>query len=238
MEIVKDLPEEVTIALSVNCVRTPLRVEKLLTIKQNIPALFLHETVTNLSDETVDFMWGHHPAFGSPFISKGTKLFLPARTGEVHQPRFASSGIFEPGTKFEWPRIKSQDGTEHDLSVLPGENGGYADLIYLDRLDMGWYAVINQDKKIGFGLAWDLDVFPNLWYWMVFGTAPGYPWWNRVHCIALEPWSSYPNHLEKVIDQQRQIKLEGGGQKKVSVTAVAIHGMETVKQISLEGVVE
>ena len=235
-EILEDTEESIAVRLSVTCIRTPLQLERVLRLETNKPALFIDETLYNLSPETLEFMWGHHPAFGPPFLREGVKLFVPARHGIVHEPSFAATSIFEPGYTFDWPFI-SVDGSAIDLSQLPAEDAGYSDLLYLRDFKDGWYAVIDPERQVGFGLTWPLDVFPYLWFWLVYGEAPGYPWWNQVTCIALEPWTSIPNSLTEAIDQGTAALIKGGERIKVQLCAVAITGLEKVDDISLTGVV-
>ena len=232
-DVLEDSADCIAVRLSVNCVRTPLHLERVLRLERGVPTLFIDETVTNLSPETLEFMWGHHPAFGAPFLKEGVRLFVPADSGVVHNPAFAASSIFEPGTEFAWPSVDGPHGPV-DLSHIPGPDAGYADLIYLNMTD-GWYAVLDPERQVGFGLAWPLEVFPYLWFWLVYGEAPGYPWWNQVFCIALEPWTSAPNNLTKALQEGTTATLEGGKSIHISMCAVAITEVASVGGISVDG---
>ncbi len=225
-EIVVDSPAEIAVRFSVDCIRTPFQLERTLRLELGNPTLLIDETVTNKSPDEQFFMWGHHPALGEPFLQKGTRIVLPPCNGEVHSPSFAESSKFSPGSDFVWPLIRDINGKELDLSTCPGIEGGFADLIYLKDFQDGWYKVIHPDQPLGIEIRWDKSVFPYLWFWMVFGNAPGYPWWDRVHVIALEPWSSMPNNLDKAIERNTQSVLKGGGSRTVSLTARVISGNE------------
>jgi hypothetical protein len=235
-DILEDTPQCIVVKMQVNCVRTPFRLEKTIRLEKGSLVIHIEETVTNLSPEPQDFMWGHHPAFGAPFLHEGVRVFLPARRGEAHAPQFSASSIIDPGVTFNWPRAGAK-GSEVDLSVIPGPEAGFAELVYLKDLSSGWFAVLDAEKKLGIGLSWPVAVFPYLWFWMVYGEAPGYPWWNRVYCIALEPWTSIPNNLNQAIEAGTQSHLKGGGQVTVSLNAVIISGKDTVSQIDLDGTV-
>lgn len=233
-DILEDTPESISVRVSVECIRTPFRLERIMRLNRGKPTLFIEETLTNLSNQDQDFMWGHHPAFGAPFLREGVRLFIPAARGEVHQPQFSTSGIFEPATTFDWPFIQS-NGHTIDLSLVPGANAGYSDLIYLKRLSAGWYALLDPRTQIGFGLAWQKEIFPYLWFWLVYGKAPDFPWWDRVFCLALEPWTSIPNSLPKAIEMGTQFILKGGEKIQIALTATAITGKNTIQNIDLSG---
>jgi len=233
-EILADRENEIAVRLSVNCLRTPFRLERTLRLKAGQAVLFIDEVLTNLSPEDQDFMWGHHPAFGVPFLHAGLRLLVPAQTGQVHSPRFASSGIFEPGLEFPWPQVPAASGVV-DLSHVPSPAAGYADLIYLKDLQSGWYALMDPEKEIGFGLSWPADIFPYIWFWLVYGRAPGYPWWDQVYCLALEPWTSMPNSLSEAARLNTQRHLKGGGTLAFSMAAVAIHGNPAIREIHPDG---
>jgi len=233
-EILEDTPETIVIRLAVSCVRTPFRLERTLRLKSGSPALFIDETLTNLSPEPQEFMWGHHPAFGAPFLKEGVRLFVPARKAQTHDPKFAESSLLLPGQEFDWP-LAQVDGNSLDLSLVKGPDAGFAELIYLKELSAGWYAVIDPEKHLGIGLAWPVEVFPYLWFWQVYGKAPGYPWYDRAYVIALEPWTGIPNNLNKAIESGKQTRLEGGGVITVSLTATVISDRDSVNQVNLDG---
>jgi hypothetical protein len=237
-DILEDTSECVSVRLSVNCIRTPLRLERIMTLKRGKPSLFIQETLTNLAPQAIDFMWGHHPAFGAPFLQEGVKLFVHAGKAQAHNPKFAPSGTLEPGMEFPWPLGRSASGDEIDLSSIKGPDGGFAELIYLSELREAWYALINPGSDVGFGLAWDKKVMPYLWFWLVYGRAPGYPWWDNAYVIALEPWTSIPNNLNLALESGTQATLKGGEETTFSCTATAFIGRKKVERIGILGEVE
>jgi len=178
--ILEDEPETILVKLEVDCVRTPFHIEKTIRMKQHDPSVYIEEKITNLSTQDLYVMWGQHPALGAPFLKKGNRLFLNARKAVVHSPKFMESGIFEPGREFDWPTIRTDD-KEIDLSIIGDESCGYGDLLYLKELEEGWYACIDPEARLGFGLAWPKEIFPYLWFWLVYGKSPGYPWWDRTY---------------------------------------------------------
>jgi hypothetical protein len=72
--IERDDPGGVTIAFEIALRTVPLRLTKRLSLDRTTPELRFEETLVNESDEPVDVMWGHHIAFGPPFLTAGTRL--------------------------------------------------------------------------------------------------------------------------------------------------------------------
>ena len=194
--IERDTPDEVRARLTVETVRSPFRVEKWLTLRKGEARLVIEERLTNLGDEEVPFMWGHHPVFGQPFLEPSCQIDVPA--GRVLTPLTEDGSPFQPSSRlpsnreFSWPIVQTIEGETVDLSRVPDPAIRTADLVYLTDLRDGWLAITNQDRKVGFGLAFDPSVFRYVWLWQPYGGAWGAPWYGRIYACGLEPHSSWP----------------------------------------------
>src|SRR5262245_49270316 len=73
-EVLEDSPERVSLRCTVRPVRTPLYLERTMTLLTGKAALFLDERLTNEAGESLDLMWGHHVAFGLPFLEEGALI--------------------------------------------------------------------------------------------------------------------------------------------------------------------
>lgn len=194
--IVEDGEAAVAVRFTVRTTRTPFRIAKTLRLVAGEPVLHVAEAVTNESDVPLRAMWGHHLAFGRPFLHPGCRVVLPdgLRVTPHPTPTDAVSGRrrVDPagGT---WPRVPAAVGGTVDLGVVP-ERGTPSELVYLTGFGAeGWYAVESDRHGAGFRLSWDATVLPHLWFWQEFGATAGYPWYGRHHNIGLEPFSSYPS---------------------------------------------
>ena len=96
------------------------------------------------------------------------------------------------GAPTDWPLYRSPAGHEENLTRLPDPDPAHVDELYVSDLPDGWYAVTSPAAGAGFGLRWDLGVFPYLWLWRTLGPAAGYPWYGRSYTLGLEPFSSVP----------------------------------------------
>jgi hypothetical protein len=237
--IVDDSSEKVSVKFWVRPIRVPFFIEKTLTLEAGKPVLKISERVTNEAGEPLQFMWGHHIAFGLPFLQDGVVIDAPARRFLVHSeiPNFGPRR-FQPESDSSWPMIPSPNGGSEDASHIPAFGELKAqELAYMTDLNDGWYAITNQARKIGFGINFDPKVFRYIWYWQQMGNiADGFPWWSRTHTAALEPWTSFPsNGLEEAIANGTALQLVPGESISTNLTAVAYAGLDHVKAVKPDG---
>jgi hypothetical protein len=149
--------------------------------------------------------------------------------------RFATQRLV-PDQPFAWPLVAGIDGATLDLSRVQPPGAGTADLVYLNNLVEGWYAVTNRSLEVSFGLAWTVETFPHLWYWHDANGTSGYPWYGSGYVLALEPWSSYPSlGLPQAVARGTHITLQPGEERRARLTAVIGTGMQRVGRVTLDG---
>ena len=234
VKILKDAEDEVSLELSVETVRTPFRCTKRLSLKRHSGALRIEEEMKNIGESSCDAMWGHHPAFGAPFLGPDCRVDLPGAVAEYHA-EFSDMPRFERGCEARWPMIPGKGGKKIDISRFPSIKERSADMFYLKNLKGNWYGLTNTKTKVGFGLAWDLKTFPYLWYWQVYKGATGTPFWGRTYNCAIEPFSSIPSGLANAAKRGTQLTFKPGQSRKTWLTAVAYSGKARVKKVSRDG---
>jgi hypothetical protein len=237
-KILEDTPQRVRVAFWVRLTRLPLLVQKTLTLESGTSALFIEEKVSNLGSEMIDFMWGHHPVIGTPFLDASCRIAVPDCTVEVFGPEDGPDhrmGLYQTG---RWPLIKDREGEPLDLRIVPAHSSRTMDNCYLYGFKSGWAAITNTNLKVGFGLAWDDSVFKYLWLWQAFGGGVGYPWYGRTYNIGIEPWSSYPcTGLQESIKNGTALQLAAGQTLDAWVTATVFVGNERIQFIASDGAV-
>jgi len=221
--VLEDTPELISVKLWVRTVRTPFLLEKTLTMRRGAPVLEIEETATNEGGVPIELMWGHHPAFGPPFLDDSCRVYAPA--GRVYadanpgdEPRF------EPGTYFPWPTGLGRKGQPVDVSLITPPEENVSDMLFLTDLRAGWYALSNHRLGVGFGMSWDLATFKHIWYWLSLGGTKSGPSWGRFYVCALEPFSSYPGILSEVIKWGHQLTMQPGEKHHTWLRAVAYEG--------------
>ena len=232
--ITKDEPDEIEVRFDVRTVRTPFHLVKTVSLRRNEAVLRIHERVTNESGQEVDFTWGHHPAFGWPFVDESCRVDVPRchiRTFAEYNP---ATSRLKAGQTSAWPMAEGIDGGEVDLSRIPAPDVATHDMVFLEGITDGWYAITNTSRRVGFALRYPADVFKQLWYWQVNRGGEDYPWWSATYNLALEPCATLPV-LAAAVERGEALKLGAGESREVELMAIAFEGLDRVEKISAEG---
>ncbi|MBN2072395.1 MAG: DUF4432 family protein [Actinobacteria bacterium] len=210
-EIIEDSPGKISVRFSTRLKKLSLEIEKIITMVSNSPVVTLKEKLLNTGKETVDFMWGHHPCFGEPFLSED--CIINFKAGEIVSNIEPISGnpfvaANAKGTLKEFPGL---DGSKVDLSRVPGRDARVCDLLYVTELLENWFSILNIKKRTGIGFVFDPSVFRYLWLWLSYGGSNGYPWYGKTYNLAIEPWSSWPGRgLLEAIKNKTSLEIKPG----------------------------
>jgi hypothetical protein len=237
--IVRDDPDEIAVQFEVRTVRTPFYIVKTLRLRRGEPILRIHEHVSNQGGQPVDFSWGHHPALGWPFVDESCRVDLPPcriRTIEDYSP---TTSRLKARQLADWPYAESAAGDDEqiDLSRIPGPEVEASDMVFLEGIEDGWYAVTNCARRVGFALRYPADTFKVLWYWQVYRGGRDYPWWSATYNIALEPCSSYPM-LMHAAARGEALSLHPGESRDIELMAIAYEGFDRVANVTSDGKIE
>lgn len=189
--VIEDTPETVSLKTWVRTYRSPLKLERTMTLKAGLGALFIHERLVNESPGEFAIIWGHHPAFGEPFLDEHCVVRTPAKKVEVLA--FHPNGLWQPGGDYEFPMVPNKrTGQLQDITRVQPPSTHSVDVVFFKELSEGWYSITNENLGVGFGMAWDNELFKYLWMWQVYNGHHDYPWYQRTYNCALEPFTSYP----------------------------------------------
>jgi hypothetical protein len=227
------------VRLTVRLARTPLLVEKVIWLDARRPVLRVWERVTNQGAAPQPFMWGHHPAFGAPFLAGGCRLDIPAKTFLANVSQVSRNSWIAAGERSAWPHVARAGGGTVDLSVVPGPEARTDNFGYLLELDAGWYALSNDTLGLGFALTWPLDVFPCVWLWQELCGTQEYPWYGSTYVMGVEPHSSpTAAGLATAIEHGTARTLQPGESLEATLTAALFAPRGTVSRVTSEGDVE
>jgi len=235
--IIEDTPARVSLRTWVRTYRSPLTLERTLSLESGKAALFIHETLLNESPGEFAIMWGHHPVVGQPFLDEHCVVKAPAR--KVEALAFHQNSLWEPGGDYDFPMVPNRrTGKLQDVTrVLPPETRS-ADVLIFKELSEGWYTLTNERTGVGIGMAWDHTLFRYLWMWQVYGGHHDYPWYGRTYNCALEPFTSYPPAgISTAIKNGSALVLKPHQCIETQLVAVAYDG-KAGNRVRLDGSVE
>ena len=222
-DVVQDEGDEVAVRLWTRCRQTPFALERLMRLRRGVPELMLECTVVNESDEPAHFVWGQHCVVGPPFLERGCRLEVPARTivtsPVLWEPETAR---LAPGQQEPWPYARHRSGGTVDLREVPGPEAESHDDLYLTDLDAGWLSVRQPQLGLSFRLEWDPAVFRWVVLWQPYGGARANPLAGS-YALGVEPWTSRLT-LEQAVEAGEAIELAGGARLETTVRARLEHG--------------
>lgn len=210
--IIKNSNAEIALKVWTEPLRIPLRIEKTFILKKGEATVYISEQLTNLGKTELDIMWGHHIAFGLPFLDDGAIIESNAKTFRAEET-MPSERRFKAGKEFIWPEGEGLDGRKDDASIIPdAEAKPYSDLCYLSGYtDDAFYTFKSKKYGIGFQLNWDGNVFKHLWLWQERFATKEFPWWGQCYTIALEPWTSVRTaNPGEAIQKGEWLRLDAG----------------------------
>ncbi|MCA9858218.1 MAG: aldose 1-epimerase [Thermomicrobiales bacterium] len=225
--------------LSTRLARSPFALERTIELDHDASSFLLRETVRNDGGEPMDYMWGHHPAFGAPFLSDDCRIDTNARHLVADDAYDPPSNPIETGQTYEWPH-GARDGDATDLSIVPGESASRATLGYFDGYgEIAWYGITNSHLGIGAGLAWRREDFPHAWFWQEMHASPSFPWYKGAYVMAIEPNTTWPGQgLVAAMEKTGTHRvLQPGESRTAEIRAVLYDSSTGIGGIDMDGTV-
>lgn len=243
-QIIEDSPGRVSVRFWVDTVRTPFYLERTMTLESGKAVLSLAGKVINQGNEEMPFLWGHHIAYGQPFLDGPCTLDTPASIVDVHDYPPDPTQRLKTGSQGPWPVLPGADGKDVDMRQMPKPDAGTVDMVYLTGLDAGWYGLINHQLQIGVAASWPVEVFPVIWLWQEFCGSAGYPFYSRVNALGVEPVTGYaPTNgagLAEAIQGNKHSSLAPGShlESSLKVAIFPSQGATGVSRVTPDGDVE
>ncbi len=220
---------------TVSTYRSPFLLQRKMTVETGKPVVHISETMSNRAEEELHFMWGHHPAYGAPFLSGDCYVQLPGATFQAHEVEISPSCQIAGKTVASWPMVPGKHGLV-DLSAVPPISERHCEFGYLRDLKAGWYALTNRKYDFSVGMAWPREFFRYLWFWQELRGTFGYPWYGSCYVMAIEPFTSIPGTgLENAIAAGTAPVVPPGGSVQVELAAVFIPGQGRIESLDVNG---
>ncbi|MFD0960639.1 DUF4432 family protein [Paenibacillus chungangensis] len=211
----------------------PFRLERTIGMTSHSGSLYLHECVTNIGQERLPYLWGHHVTFGGAFLDGRCTIQLPACRVFKREEYDSSTSRLHPSAAGTLAAMPGRTEGTVDLTAFP--TGPCSEMVFADGMKEHWCSVYNERLETGIGLSWDGEAFPYVWLWMESRGEQAAPYNGRVRGMALEPQSSAVPVLERAIADDAAMWLEAGASKKAWLTAVVHRYDGMVDRVTKEG---
>ena len=231
--VVADAPDFTALTFTVTGRRTPYRLQRTLSLRDDAPVLTIAEQIVNLAEEEMHFIWGQHATFGPPFVAEGCVIEFPPCTAtlpdapgtmsQTHHARYRS------GASSAWPNLLDVHGRTVAADHVPGKAMRTSDSFHLSGYNDGWARLCNPALHLGVALAWDATVFPYIWCWQNYGGEWSYPYYGRTFSLSIEPFTSPIATLDACIASGRARCLGPGAQLNTEFTFSITPAMQTSK---------
>lgn len=189
-----------TLALTVQGVRFPYRMEKRLTLEPGA-ALRLNYRLTNLSPFPLRYLWSAHPLLAA---QPGMRVLLPDGVDvRVDWSKHDRLGPF--GAAHRWPHGRLAAGGVAALDCLPAAGADTADKLYTSRLPhtatAGWCALHDPATHEHLALRFDPRRVPYIGVWLNLDGWPLQLEDDESPCynVALEPCTGFPDRLDRAV---------------------------------------
>jgi len=222
--IIEDSSARIEIQFTVETFRLPFRLERNMSLTAGSSVLTLNERVINLGATDVAYQWGHHPAFGAPFLGPECIIDLPRCDASV--PEFAKD------LKRRFPL--GPVALDRVTQVLALESRT-EDVVLFTGFAEGWAAIRNPHMGLAVGIYWDTAAFPFLWCWQAFGGCFRAPFFGRVYTLALEPFNCPPETLQSLANRSAARILTVGEQARSSLELGIYETKAVISSISAGG---
>ncbi|WP_206669696.1 DUF4432 family protein [Paenibacillus luteus] len=176
-ELIREDEEEIRVRLSNRLRSLPLKVEKTFILRRGETIVRLEETVINESPKPLEFNWGHHLAFGAPFLNEHSTVEFEHGSTVVNM---------ETGERSEWPRMPGHYGNI-DLSFLAAP--GTSRPLLAVECTTGNYRLNGSSEGLALSVSWDAAIWPYTWYWQNFAADSDAPFFGCEYNIGLEPFN-------------------------------------------------
>jgi galactose mutarotase-like enzyme len=239
-EVMEQSNQRISVRFLVNLFRSPFSLVRIMSLEYDKAILVLNESVRNEANESMEFIWGHHPAFGAPFISGDCIIDTGARVIQADD-RYNPPGNFLPlGGEWQWPYIQDTFGKSRNISKIPSAHSGESCLAYLKDFQEGWYSITNQKLGLGVGFSWPKEIFPYAFLWEDAHDSKGFPFYGRAYTVAIEPFSSIPGQgLVNVMQKTgSQVMLKPGSSMDAELRVVFFESNAGINRIYPDGKVE
>lgn len=218
-EVCINTSSEVSVHCWVDTVISCCRVEKWITLREDESMVRIRQKVTNHGQQALPFLWKLHVAMN---VNEHSRIDMGAR--QVYIEDFGPTRTGETKTSYTWPYANGMD-----MRQVPPITAQINEFQYATEMEAGWCAITHTQDDVGFGLAFDLDVFRSCWTFATYGG------WRNLNTVILEPCTGYPVSVTEGAANGTHRMLQPGESIETDVVGVAYTGLKEVQLIDRDG---
>lgn len=167
-------------------ITAPLTLHRRVTVSGNL--VEVTDSVTNLAPREVSVQLVQHPAFGPEFLGAGSYLSLDARV--------LISDARGPGTLLAADLVTTPSALPPGLVptsiAIPAAGSGQAVFAAFAEFGTAAATFVSPSAGASVRLEWDSSVYPYAWLWIEANSPGGWPWFERMYAVAVEPANVLP----------------------------------------------
>jgi galactose mutarotase-like enzyme len=199
-------PDLVSVEFSATSADLPFGIRRTVTLAGG-GEVAVSETITNLSDSPLPYLWGHHVTFGAQMMGPSCRVTVPD-VDMFAEPFDNPLTPYLPGARGRLDAVPTRDGSTVDLSEFP--EAPFHTMLFADDLPEYRCGIWSGDLAVGVSLEWDGEAFPALWFWATNKGTPSQP--ELVAC-ALEPQASTVHPLSAAVEAAAAPVLDAGASR-------------------------
>ena len=197
-DVVEDAEQAVAVRFTVTARKSPLRLVKQLRLAAGEPSLHDRRDADERERRCrCTLMWGHHIAFGPPFLEPGCRVRLPDAVEAIpHADPLNDGGRRVRAGRFRWPRgdATPTGSGGRDRRASP-TRGAPSELLYLTGFPEGRYEILRAAEQLGLRVELGRNGrCRTSGSGRSSGASDRLPRYGRHYNVGLEPSPSYPTN--------------------------------------------
>ena len=176
-----------TCELETHLLSTPLHLRRTVSVVGD--TLSVTDVITNLAPVPVRSRVVQHPAFGADFLDAESYIVVGNAT-IVTDAEFP--GSLAAADVVGAPEEVLAAGPVPGSVRVPGPGSGESLFAALTDFAATEVTFCSPSRGIGIRLEWNREVLPHAWFWIEANAGAGWPWFQRMYSVAVEPANVLP----------------------------------------------
>ena len=226
-----------------------MKVTRSVNLTPGSTAMWISETVENLSNMDRPFGWNQHVTLGAPFLAEGQSYYdMPEGWSMVIDQEFSKGERLKRGSEFTWPNAQAKNGEIISMREFPKgtkTSDFTATLADPKEQKWAWFTAINVKKGVLIGYVWPSKDWPWIANWEENKFRDGKPWNSKGVARGIEfgttpfPWSRKDAVIKGTLHDTPVYRwIDAKGKQTIGYAAFIINvpaGTTGAKKVDFDG---